>query len=173
MIVHDKWAILVVSLAFVEGALVLGILTLFAPALEFQGVETSLAGLSVAAYGVATLVFSRFVRPLTTRLTSSRVIGLGGICLTVGLGLVAVHLSVLTVVLAALLFGGAWAFMHTGLQSWVTQIIPAARGMMVAFFAGALAEVGAWAWIFGNGAAIALALTIVSVGARARYIYRS
>lgn len=187
MIVHDKWAILVVSLAFVEGALVLGILTLFAPALEFQGVETSLAGLSVAAYGVATLIFSRFVRPLTTRLTSSRVIGLGGICLTVGLGVVAIHLSVPTVVLAALLFGGAWAFMHTGLQSWVTQIIPAARGMMVAFFAGALfagsavssaiagalAEAGAWAWIFGVGAAIALVLTVVSVGARARYVYRS
>src|SRR5699024_6104191 len=64
LFVKQKWALLVVGLAFVEGALVLGLLTLLASALEFQGVATSWAGLSVGAYGVATLAFIRFVPPL-------------------------------------------------------------------------------------------------------------
>ncbi len=180
---QEKWALLIVSLAFVEGALVLGILTLLAPALEFQGVETSLAGLSVAAYGIATLGFSRLVRPIIARLSGPRVLALGGSCLILGLGVVALHLSVLTVVLAAVMFGGTWAFMHTGLQAWVTQVVPAARGMTVAFFAGALfagsavssavagalAEAGRWPLIFGAGAALAGVLTVVAVGGLARY----
>lgn len=180
---REKWAVFVVCLAFVEGALVLGILTLLAPALEYQGIETSWAGLSVAAYGVATLVFSRLVRPITARLTGPRVVLFGGICLVVGLGAVAVHLSVLTVIIAALLLGGTWAFMHTGLQSWATQVVPEARGMTVAFFAGALfagsavssavagtvAEAGQWTLIFGAGSGLAVLLTLVAVAGLARY----
>lgn len=179
----EKWAVLVVTLAFVEGALVLGILTLLAPALEFQGVETSWAGLSVAAYGVATLLFSRLVRPITARLNGPWILLLGGISLIVGLGVVAVQLSVATVVISALLLGGTWAFMHTGLQSWATQVVPEARGMTVAFFAGALfagsavssavagalAEAGRWTLIFGAGAGLAIGLTIVAVAGLARY----
>lgn len=179
----DKWAVFVVCLAFVEGALVLGILTLLAPALEYQGIETSFAGLSVAAYGVATLVFSRLVRPLTARLSGPQVVLLGGCCLVAGLGVVAVHLAVLTVVIAALLLGGTWAFMHTGLQSWATQVVPDARGMTVAFFAGALfagsavstavagtlAEAGRWTLIFGAGSGLAVVLTLVAVAGLARY----
>ena len=179
----ERWAIFVVSLAFVEGALVLGILTLLAPALEYQGIETSMAGLSVAAYGVATLIFSRFVRPITARLSGPRVVLVGGISLVLGLGAVAVHLSVLTVVIAALLLGGSWAFMHTGLQSWATQVVPEARGMTVAFFAGALfagsavssavagtlAEAGQWTLIFTTGCGLAVVLTLVAVAGLARY----
>ena len=180
---NEKWAGFVVCLAFVEGGLVLGILTLLAPALEAQGVETSLAGLSVAAYGVATLVFSRLVRPITARLTGPRVLLVGGTSLIFGLGVVAVHLSVLTVVIAALLLGGTWAFMHTGLQSWATQVIPDARGMLVACFAGALfagsavssavagtlADAGRWTVIFGTGAGLAVLLTLVAVWGLTRY----
>jgi len=180
---HQRWAWLIFGLAFLEGALVLGILTLLAPALESQGVGTSLAGLSVAAYGVATLGFSRLVRPMTLRLSAPRVLAIGGVCLVVGLGLVAIHLSIITVVAAALMLGGAWAFMHTGLQSWATQVVPKARGMAVAFFAGAvfagsavssalagaLAEAGRWTVIFGTGAAVAVALTIMAAAGLARY----
>ncbi|HEY4535074.1 MAG TPA: MFS transporter [Enteractinococcus sp.] len=179
----EKWALFVVSLAFIEGGLVLGILTLLAPALEFQGVATSLAGLSVAAYGIATLVFSRLVRPLISRFTGSQVLVLGGCCLIVGLGIVAWHLSVVTVVIAALLLGGTWAFMHTGLQAWATQVLPEARGMTVAFFAGALfagsavssgiagtlAEAGQWTLIFGAGAACAILLTLIAGAGLANY----
>ena len=183
LFLNEKWAGFVVFLAFVEGGLVLGILTLLAPALEFQGIETSWAGLSVAAYGLATLVFSRLVRPITAKLSGPRVVFIGGCSLVIGLGTVAVHLSVLSVVIAALLLGGTWAFMHTGLQSWATQVIPEARGMTVAFFAGALfagsavssavagtlAEAGRWTLIFGTGAGLAVILTVVAVAGLARY----
>ena len=108
---------------------------------------------------------------------------LGGCCLVAGLGVVAVHLAVLTVVIAALLLGGTWAFMHTGLQSWATQVVPDARGMTVAFFAGALfagsavstavagtlAEAGRWTLIFGAGSGLAVVLTLVAVAGLARY----
>lgn len=180
---QEKWAVFVVALAFVEGALVLGILTLLAPALEFQGIETSMAGLSVATYGVATLVFSRLVRPVAARLTGPQVLLMGGSCLIVGLGIVALQLSVLTVVIAALMLGGTWAFMHTGLQAWATQVVPQARGMTVAFFAGALfagsavssalagilAEEGQWTLIFGAGAGLAIVLTVIAVAGLKRY----
>lgn len=180
---REKWAFVVVGLAFVEGALVLGLLTLLAPALEDQGVDPAWAGLSVAAYGVATVLVTRLVRPITARLSMPRVISLGGGCLTLGLGAVAVHLSVVTVVLAALLLGATWALMHTSLQAWATQVVPDARGMTVAFFAGCLfagsaagtalagppAEAGQWSLLFGVAAVVALALTITAAAARARY----
>lgn len=181
---REKWALIVTGLAFIEGSLVLGILTLLAPALEFQGVKTSWAGLSVAAYGVATLLFTRLVRPLSAHLSRPRIVFIGGSCLTVGLGVVALHLSVATVVLAALLLGASWALMHTSLQAWATQVVPAARGMSVAFFAGALfagsaassalagtlAEEDRWTLIFGVSSATALALTFVAVFSMTQYL---
>ena len=180
----EKWSWVIIVLAFVEGALVLGILTLLAPALETQGVDTSLAGLAVAAYGVATLVCTRLVRPVTARLSAPRVIALGGICLVLGLTIVTLQLSIATVVAAAVLLGGAWAFMHTGLQSWATRVVPAARGISVAFFAGAvfagsavssaiagaLAEAGHWTIIFGVSAAVALVLTVAATAGLSRYL---
>lgn len=180
----EKWSWVIMMLAFVEGALVLGILTLLAPALESQGIDTSLAGLAVAAYGVATLVCSRFVRRATAKLSAPRVLVLGGICLVAGLATVAIHLSIVTVVLAALLLGGTWAFMHTGLQTWATQVVPAARGISVAFFAGALfagsavssaiagtfAAAGQWTVIFGVGAATAVVLTLAAATGLSRYL---
>src|SRR5699024_3452281 len=117
------WAWFVVFLAVVEGALVLGLLTLLAPALEFQGVEPGPAGLTVAAYGLATLGFSRLVRPLTAKVSTPRVLLLGGVALCIGLAVVAVHISVLTVIFAAVMLGAAWAFLHSGLQSWSTQVV--------------------------------------------------
>lgn len=179
----EKWALVVVALAFIEGSLVLGILTLLAPALEFQGVETRWAGLSVAAYGVATLVCTRLVRPLSARLTRPRILSIGGICLTAGLGTVALHLSITTVVIAAMFLGASWALMHTSLQAWATQVVPEARGMTVAFFAGALfagsavssalagalAEAGRWSLLFGVATAVAFLLTVVAASTMTRY----
>ncbi|MGO1532093.1 MAG: MFS transporter [Micrococcaceae bacterium] len=180
---RERWALLVVMLAFVEGALVLGLLTLLAPALEHQGVSPGAAGLSVAVYGLATILVSRGVRPLTARWSPARIIVAGGTCLTLGLGVVALHLSVPTVMAAALLFGATWALMHTSLQAWITEVVPAARGLSVAFFAGCLfagsaagtalagplAEAGHWSLLFGAAAVCALVLTVVATIARSRY----
>src|SRR5699024_2251002 len=94
-----------------------------------------------------------------------------------------VYFAVPTVIVAAFLLGGTWAFMHTGLQTWVTQVVPGARGMSVAFFAGALfagsavssaiagvlAAHGRWVLIFGGGAGLAVLLTVTAVAGLARY----
>src|SRR5699024_7739056 len=134
-------------------------------------------------YGVANLYFSGLGRPLLVHLSAPRIWGIGGAFLTICLGLVAAYLSVATVVLAAVLFGGAWALMHTSLQAWATQVIPQARGLVVAFFAGSLfsgssagsalagtlAEAGRWTLIFCSAASVAFGLTATAVVALSRY----
>src|SRR5699024_6655505 len=103
--------------------------------------------------------------------------------LTIGLGLVAAYLSVATVVLAAVLFGGAWALMHTSLQAWATHAIPQARGLVVAFFAdprfpgssatsalaGTVAVPGRCTLLFRIAAPVAVGLTATAVVALSRY----
>src|SRR5699024_9171603 len=141
------------------------------------------AGLTVAAYGVATLGFSRLVRPLTAKVSTPRVLLIGGVALCIGLAVVSVHISVLTVIFATVMLGAAWAFLHSGLQSWSTQVAPQARGMAVAFFAGALfagsalssavagvfAQAGQWAGIFATGTALAVVLTVLATAGMRRY----
>lgn len=178
------WALLIVCLAFIEGALVLGVLTLLPAALESEGVSSSLAGLTVAAYGLATIGFSRLVRPLSIRLSPVRMLALGGIGLILGLSVIALQVNMVTVVLAALCLGGTWAFMHTGLQAWVTQVVPSARGVTVAFFAGMLfagsavstslgavfAEAGRWNELFGLAAVLAILLTALATLTLRKYL---
>ncbi|WP_260984419.1 MFS transporter [Brevibacterium casei] len=64
----DRWVLVVIALVFVEGAAVLGVLTLLAPALQSLGVGAAVAGLATAAYGVGVIVTSRLVGPLSRRL---------------------------------------------------------------------------------------------------------
>ncbi len=50
----------------------------------------------------------------------------------------AVAVTVETVTAAGLLAGGAWAFLHSTLQSWATEVVPGERASAVALFAAAL-----------------------------------
>ena len=38
----------------------------------------------------------------------------------------------------AVLFGLAWAPMHSSLQTWATEVLPSARATVVSLFAGSL-----------------------------------
>ncbi|WP_246858495.1 MFS transporter [Citricoccus sp. SGAir0253] len=180
----DRWMLLVMVLVFVEGAVVLGILTLLAPALQDQGLDATTAGLAVATYGVATLAASRLVRPLSRRLSRPAIMALGGAGLVAGYAAVAIHVSVGTVVAAALLLGWTWALLHTSLQTWATEVLPALRGTAVALFAASLfagsavgtvaagpfADAGRWAGLFGVTAAVAAALVVATVVGRRAHL---
>ncbi|MGD6979940.1 MULTISPECIES: MFS transporter [Citricoccus] len=180
----DRWMLLIMVLVFTEGAVVLGILTLLAPALQDQGLDATTAGLAVATYGLSTLVSSRLVRPLARRLSRPVIMALGGAGLVAGYAAVAVHVSVGTVVAAALLLGWTWALLHTSLQAWATEVLPALRGTAVALFASSLfagsavgtlaagpfADAGQWSGLFGVTAAVAAVLVVAAVAGRRAHL---
>ncbi|WMY79025.1 MFS transporter [Citricoccus sp. I39-566] len=181
--VSNGWMLAIIALAFVEGAVVLGLLTLLAPALQDQGLDAATAGLSVAAYGAATLVASRLVRPLARRWPAHRLIALGGLGMVAGYAAVALHVSIGTVVFAAAGLGWTWALMHTALQSWATVVLPQLRGTAVSLFAaalfagssvgallaGPLADAGRWTLLFGVTAVVAGVVAVLSFAARRAY----
>src|SRR3712207_8944997 len=58
-VVRRPWAVAVVGIAMVEGAVILGFLTFLAPALEHDGFSPAVAGLAVGLYGLAVLGWAR------------------------------------------------------------------------------------------------------------------
>ncbi|MEV0147464.1 MULTISPECIES: MFS transporter [unclassified Nonomuraea] len=182
-VLRERWALLVLGLAFVEGAVLLGLLPFLATALQHHGVTAAVAGLATAVYGVGLWLLSRLVKRLSRHWPAPLLIAVGGAQLSLGHALVAVHVSLVTVMAAALLFGGGWSFMHSSLQNWATSVAPHARGTAVAFFAaalfiggaasswagGPLAGDGSYGLLFAVAAAVALPLTAVAVVGRHRY----
>ncbi|GAA1948175.1 MFS transporter [Brevibacterium antiquum] len=181
--ITHRWVLIVIGLAFIEGAVVLGVLTLLAPALQSQGTGAAIAGLATAAYGVGVIITSRMVKALSSRLSMPRLIAIGGSATVLAFGLLAAHLSITTVIIAALLLGATWSFQHSSLQTWATGVLPQARGTVVSFFAGTLfagSAVGAafggglgdknqWTLLFAITCAVGLVLTVSIVVSRRIY----
>jgi predicted MFS family arabinose efflux permease len=181
----DRWVLLVLLLGFVEGAALTGTFTFVAPGVqEAARVGPGLAGTVVAIYGVAVLTFSRVVRPLSARLTSPTLLLVGGIAGVLGFAVLAVQRGFVAGVLACVLLGAAWAFMHSTLQTWATSVAPQARAQVVPLFAaclflggstgaavgGHLAGNGSYAVLFAVSAGLFVPLTAVSAGTRRAYL---
>jgi hypothetical protein len=85
--------------------------------------------------------------------------------------------------IAAVLVGGGFAFMHSTLQTWATEVVPEARATVISFFAASLfvgsgvattvaaplAEGGRFGLLFATAAVVAVPLGIFA--ALARYGY--
>jgi predicted MFS family arabinose efflux permease len=96
----------------------------------------------------------------------------------------AVRLSLPAGVVACVLLGAAWAFMHSTLQTWATSVAPRARAQVVPLFSaflflggssgaalgGLLAGTGSYGMLFAVSAAVFVPLTVVSAGARQVYL---
>ncbi|MGO3310846.1 MAG: MFS transporter [Brevibacterium aurantiacum] len=181
--ITHRWVLIVITLAFIEGAVVLGVLTLLAPALQSQGIGAAIAGLATAAYGVGVIITTRMVKALSRRLSMPRLIAIGGTATVIAFGLLTIHLSTLTVIIAALLLGTTWSFQHSSLQTWATGVLPQARGTVVSLFAGflfagsalgtavggSLGEDNRWTLLFAITGIVALALTLIIVFSRRVY----
>nr|WP_275585597.1 MFS transporter [Blastococcus saxobsidens] len=183
--VRRPWTALVLVLAFVEGAALTGVLTFIAP-----GVQESItggagvAGSVVAAYGISVLLFTRVVRPLSGRLTTPTLLVVGGVAGVGGFGVLAVHRGLVGGLVACVLLGAAWAFMHSTLQTWATSVAPEARAQVVPLFAACLflggstgaalsagpADDGRYALLFGLTSAVLVPLTVVAALGRRRYL---
>ncbi|MBB5155582.1 MFS transporter [Saccharopolyspora phatthalungensis] len=182
-VLTNRWALLVFGLVFVEGAILLGTMTFLASALVHAGVDVALAGLATATYGLGVWGFSRLVKVLGRRLAVWQLIAIGGTSMFLGYLVVTAEANIATVVVTALLLGGGWSFMHSSLQTWVTSVVPEARGTAVALFASALflgsavasaaagpfAERGSYALVFGVAAGLAVPLVITASFYRNRY----
>ena len=183
--VADRWVQLVLLLAFVEGAALTGTFTFVAPGVQkAAGAGAGLAGTVVAVYGVAVLGFSRVVRPLSARLRTPTLLLIGGSSGVLGFAVLAVQRGLVAGIVACVLLGAAWAFMHSTLQTWATSVAPKARAQVVPLFSmclflggstgaalgGILGATGDYGPLFTVSAALFIPLTIVSAGTRRRYL---
>jgi predicted MFS family arabinose efflux permease len=181
----DRWVVLVIVLAFVEGAALTGTFTFVAPSVQHAtGAGAGLAGTVVAVYGVAVLGFSRIVRRLSTRLRTPTLFLIGGTAGAAGFAVLAVQRGLVAGVVACVLLGAAWAFMHSTLQTWATSVSPQARAQVVPLFSaclflggstgaalgGLLVDTGHYGPLFAVSAALFVPLTAVSAATRRIYL---
>lgn len=183
LIVRSRVALFVLAMAFAEGAVLLGTLTLLPPAAESAGATATVAGIVTGVYGVAVYASSHLVGRLSQRWHPARLIGLGGACAVIACGILALSQLPGPAIAAAALLGLAWTSMHSSLQTWVTEVLPAARASVVSLFAGSLfvgsalaavlvadlADQGHYDVIFLAGALLAVPLGLGASWGRARW----
>src|SRR5215203_5440722 len=155
-VLSEPWAVVVVGVALVEGAVILGCLTFLAPSLESGGYSPAVAGLAVGLYGLAVLGWTRVVKLFANRLGAAALIFIGAGMLSLGYASGALGQSLASVSAAAILVGGGFAFMHSTLQTWATEVVPEARATVISLFAAAL--------FAGSGVATAAAAPLAEAG---------
>ena len=142
-VVTPGWAVVVLVLAFVEGMVLVGLAIYLAPALQSAGVSVGVAGVVASAFGLGVWCSSRLVKALVGRLHPAWLIAIGGSAIMLGWAAPSVVISIATVLVAGLLLGGGWAFFHSTMQSWSTDVVPTARATMVSLFVSTLFVGGA------------------------------
>lgn len=150
---RSPMTLFVLLCALAEGAVLLGTITLLPPAMENAGASPTVAGLTIGVYGVSVLPFSSLVGRLSQRRRPARLIVLGASAALAACALLAFSQEVAVAVVAAILLGLAWTSMHSTLQTWATEVLPAARATVVSFFAGSLFVGSALAALVASGLA--------------------
>ncbi|HEX2247849.1 MAG TPA: MFS transporter, partial [Arthrobacter sp.] len=120
------------------GAVLMGILTYFVPALQNAGIGVTLAGVLAAGYGIGVILGARLMRRLVRHFTRTQLMASGGLVLVIAY--LASSLSQLPAALTAtaLLVGASNAMLHSSMQGWATDVAPQARATSVSLFAFSL-----------------------------------
>ncbi len=184
-VLSRPWALFVVGLALAEGATMVGFITFLAPAVEARGESAALAGLVVAAYGVAVFAGMQLLKRVlrTTGTPAAALIAGGGALLAVAYLTAAADQGPVSILIASVVIGLGYCFMHSTLQTWATEVAPEARGtatslFVTAVFTGAaigtaavsgLADEQRYGLVFLVAAAVAVPVAVVGAVARARY----
>ncbi|TQS42721.1 MFS transporter [Cryptosporangium phraense] len=173
---------LVLLLAFGDGFVLLGVLTLLPAAVEATGVGTALAGSVNGVYGLSVLLFARLAGALSSRLGRWQLPALGAAGAGVACVVVAVSQVPAVAVVTAFMLGLAWAWLHSTMQTWATEVLPSARATVISLFAASLflgsaiaallaaapAGNGQYRAIFAIAAAITVPLGVAAAVGRAR-----
>jgi MFS family permease len=181
--VARPWARFVILFAIPEGAMVLGFLVYFAPALESTGTNAAVAGLVVAAYGGAVLAGTRVIKRIASLVPAWVPISVGGAMGVTGYVAAASDQHALAILFASIMIGGCYAIFHSTMQAWATEIAPEVRGTAAALFVtsaftgGAIGSlVGAlfaqqhqFRTLFVLAAALSVPVVITAAVARSRY----
>lgn len=185
-VLANRPALLVLALALTEGLVLLGPLTFFPAVLHASGLSVTVAGLLTTAYGASVLVFARVVKAYSRRLAPARLILVGGTLAVVAYVVLALSHDAVAVVAGTVLLGAGWAFMHSTLQTWATDVAPAARATAVSLFAtmlftgsaigaavfGPMVDAGDFRPMFVITLVVAVPLTVIATLGRRRYATR-
>lgn len=148
------WARWIMGAAFIEGALAFSALAFIPYHLHARlGVSLSAAGALVALYGVGGFAYSRWAGALLRRLGEAGLAKLGGVCMAIAFGAIALADSWMWAAPACLVAGFGFYALHNTLQTHATQMAPQARGIAMSLFVCAL--------FFGQSAGILVAAWFV------------
>ncbi len=181
--VRRPWARFLILFAIPEGAMVLGFLVYFAPALESTGTNPAVAGLVVATYGAAVLAGTRVIKRVAARIPAWVPISVGGAMGVLGYLAAAADQHAVAILLASVMIGGCYSIFHSTIQAWATEIAPEVRGTAAALFVtsaftggaigsglGALfAQEHQYGRLFLAAAALSVPVVIIAALTRARY----
>jgi predicted MFS family arabinose efflux permease len=134
-VLSHRWALFLLGLALLQGAVMFGFVTYLAPALEARGHSPAIAGAVVASYGLSVLICTRAFRRVARLIPAALLLAGGALMLTLGFLIAALSQSVPAILAASVLAGGAYTFMQSTFQAWFTDVVPAARGTATALFA--------------------------------------
>lgn len=161
-VVRSRTAVLVLALAFAEGVVLLGVLTLLPSAVQTTGSGATVAGAVTGVFGVAVLFSAPVLGRLSRTRHPSRLIALGASSALLACTLLAISRTATVAILVAVLIGLAWTSMHSSLQTWATEVAPDARAAVVSLFAGSL---------FAGSATAAIAVAGLAEAERYREIF--
>jgi predicted MFS family arabinose efflux permease len=155
-VVSTRWAVMVLVIVFIEGTFVFGPLA-FLPAFlhERHGIPVSWAGMISGLFALGAFIYAIRANQFVKWLGERRLALMGG--LTMAIAYAAFMLSTVWYwgVLASILSGLGYYFLHAVLQTHATQMAPNARGSAVSLFASCLflgqsLGVAACAWLGDN-----------------------
>lgn len=150
-VLRHRWALVVLGLVLCEGLILVGLLTFLPLTLQSAGWSATVAGLVTAVYGVAVFACSRLVRRLSRRVRPATLVGIGATTGTSAYVVLVVDHGPVGVLLGCVCLGATWAFLHTTMQTWVTDVVPEARAAAVSLFASLLFTGGAVGSAVGVG----------------------
>lgn len=182
-IAGSRVAIFVLAMAFVEGMVLLGALTLLPPAVESAGYSAAVAGTVTGVYGVSVYLGARLVGGLSQHWHPAWLIAGGAGGAVTACGVLALSRAPAAAVLGAVLLGLSWVSMHSSLQTWATEVLPAARASVVSLFAGSLfvgsalgavlvaglADAGRYSLLYLVGALLAVPLGVLATWGRRQW----
>ena len=156
-VLRNRWALFVLGLGLIIGAVMFGFVTYFAPALEARGQTAAVAGTVVASYGLSVLICTRLFARVARYVTVPLMLAGGAAMLLLGYLVAAGTQTLPTILIASVLAGGAYTFMQSTFQTWATDVVPEARATATALFATA---------IFGGAAVATSAVAGLASGHR-------
>jgi len=185
-VLTNRLALLVLGLVLAEGLVLLGPLTFLPVVLHASGLSVTVSGLLTAAYGASVIVFARVVKGRTRKVAPWLLILIGGGMAVFAYVVMVISQGAVAIVLGAVLLGGGWAFMHSTLQTWATDMAPGYRAMAVSLFAtnlfigsaigaavfGPMVDAGSFTAMFACTLAVSVPLVAIATVGRRRYATR-